>query len=78
MTTEQFRKIQQAHPFQPFRMRMADGRVFDVPHRDFVALSPTGRTVIVFDIEGAASCLDLLLMTEIEIPSPSSPGAGAA
>ena len=39
---------------------MADGRAFDVVHRDFVALSPSGRTVIVFVSEESYSILDLL------------------
>jgi hypothetical protein len=46
---------------------MADGRSFDVKHRDFVARSPSGRTVIVFTSDEGYSVLDLLLMTELEV-----------
>ena len=48
MTAEQFRATLHQQPFRPFTIRMADGRAFEVGHRDFVALSQSGRTVIVF------------------------------
>jgi len=67
MTTEQFRATLQQLPFRPFTIRMADGRSFDVVHRDFVAQSPSGRTVIVFGSDEAYSVLDLLLMSELEV-----------
>jgi len=38
-----------------------------VPHPDFVSMSPTGRTVIVYQEDEEFSILDLLLMTEIRM-----------
>jgi len=67
MTTEQFRATLHQSPFRPFTIRMADGRAFDVAHRDFVALSPSGRTVIVFVSEESYSILDLLLISELDV-----------
>jgi hypothetical protein len=67
MTTEHFRSKLGARPFQPFTIRMADGRTFDIPHPDFAAQSPSGRTVIVFNENDGHSVLDLLLMTELEV-----------
>jgi hypothetical protein len=67
MTTEQFRATLHLQPFRPFTIRMADGRTFDVPHPDFVAQSPSGRTVIVFQADESYSVLDLLLMTELQV-----------
>ncbi len=46
---------------------MADGRAFRVSHPDFVARSPSGRTVVVFDANDNYSVLDLLLMSELEV-----------
>jgi len=54
-------------PFRPFTIRMADGRAFEVSHPDFVAQSPSGRTVIVFQPDESYSVLDLLLMTELQV-----------
>jgi hypothetical protein len=69
MTSEQFKTILRLEPFRPFRIRMADGRSFDVQHPDFIAQSPSGRTVIVFQPDDSYSVLDLLLMSELEVSS---------
>ena len=67
MTTEQFRATLHQQPFRPFTIHMADGRAFEVAHPDFVAQSPSGRTVIVFQSDESYSVLDLLLMSELEV-----------
>ena len=69
MTTEQFRATMRLQPFRPFTIHMVDGRTFDVGHPDFIAQSPTGRTVIVFQTDESYSLLDLLLMSEVEVHS---------
>lgn len=46
---------------------MADGRAFRVADPDFVARSPSGRTVIVFGSDDDYGVLDLLLMSELEV-----------
>ncbi|HEX4145105.1 MAG TPA: hypothetical protein VHY91_16480 [Pirellulales bacterium] len=66
MTTEQFRAALHQQPFRPFTIRMADGRAFEVAQRDFVALSLSGPTVIVFQPDGCYSVLDLLLTSELQ------------
>jgi hypothetical protein len=67
MTTEQFKTTLHLQPFRPFTIRIADGRAFQVTHPDFVARSPSGRTVIVFQPDESYSVLDLLLMTELQV-----------
>jgi len=69
MTTEQFKATLRQQPFRPFTIRMADGRTLNVAHPDFVAQSPSGRTVVVFQPDDSYSVLDLLLMTELEVHS---------
>jgi hypothetical protein len=69
MTSEQFRDLLHKQPFQPFTIRMADGRAFDVPHPDFVAMSRSGRTVVVTQPDEGISILDLLLMSELQVSS---------
>lgn len=72
MTVQQLRAAHRAAPFQPFTVHMADGRSFHVPHPDFLFMSPTGRTVIIFQENEEFSILDLRLMTEIETtPTPT-------
>lgn len=67
MTIQQLRAAYRATPFRPFTLHMADGRSFHVPHPDFLSMSPTGRTVIIYQEGEEFSILDLLLMTEIEM-----------
>ncbi len=67
MTIQQLRTAHRATPFRPFTVHMADGRNFHVPHPDFLSMSPTGRTVIVYQQDDEFSILDLLLMTEIQM-----------
>jgi hypothetical protein len=68
MTIDQFQTVLQQLPFRPFTIRMVDGRAFEVRHRDFVARSESGRTVIVFHSGSENySVLDLLLMSELEV-----------
>lgn len=75
MTTEQLRTARESNPFAPFTIHMADGRSLRVPHRDYLSLSPGGRTVIVYQADEAFSIIDLLLVTELAIeglpPSPN-------
>jgi hypothetical protein len=71
MTIQQLRAALRASPFRPFTIHMADGRLFPIPHPEFLSMSPSGRTVIVYQEDEDFSILDLLLMTEIEMTSAS-------
>ena len=70
MTIQQLRTAHHTAPFRPFTVHMADGRSFHVPHPDFLSMSPTGRTVIIYRENDEFSVLDLLLMTEIHPETP--------
>ncbi|MBX9626819.1 MAG: hypothetical protein K2X82_23665 [Gemmataceae bacterium] len=79
MTVDQLRTAREANPFRPFVLHAAGGRSFRVPHRDYISISPSGRTVIVYQTNDAFSILDLLLITELEVePLPGAPAEGAA
>ena len=47
----------------PFTLRMADGREYVVPHKDYISLPPKGSSVVVYDDEGHFHALPLLTMT---------------
>ena len=49
MTTEQLQQMLHAQPFQPFDIRLADGRSVRVAIVTFSRCSPSGRTVIVYE-----------------------------
>lgn len=54
--------------FQPFTIRLSDGRSFDVPHPDFIAI---GRGVVsVIDHEDGQHTLDALHIASINDVAP--------
>jgi hypothetical protein len=53
---------------------MVDGRSFTVTHPDFVMVSPTGRTAIIFEPDDSYSVVDLMLMNELDVPPPKAAG----
>jgi hypothetical protein len=59
-------------PFQPFSLRLTDGREVPVVHPEFIAIADTGRRVVVFPPKSATwSVIDPLLVVSIEyITSP--------
>ncbi|MEJ2646812.1 MAG: hypothetical protein P8016_00220 [Sedimentisphaerales bacterium] len=53
-------------PFQPFIIHLADGRQIPVRHREFMASSPSGRTIVVYDQDDSFNIIDSLLVTSLE------------
>lgn len=73
MTTEQLHKALRAAPFRPFTLRLADGRGLYVPHPEYVAYSPNGRTAAVVDEDSDFEIIDLLLVVGIDF-KPATKG----
>lgn len=67
MTAQQLEKHWKASPFRPFRVNIADGRSFAVPHRDFIWRHPTGRTVFIATGEDEYEVIDLMMVTTLSI-----------
>lgn len=67
MTIERIREMLGLRPFQPFVMHLADGREIAVQHQEFAALSPTGRTIVVYQPDDSMNIIDLLLVTDLEV-----------
>jgi hypothetical protein len=55
-------------------MHLADGREILVKHREFMAASPAGRTVVVFQPDSVCDIIDLLLVTSLEIKNGKRSG----
>ncbi len=67
MTIEQLRKVHRTQPFEPFVLRTADGREFEVNHPEVLSISPVGRTIVVMTPDGAHDVIDLLLVASLHI-----------
>jgi hypothetical protein len=78
MNVDQIRLAREANPFRPFTVHLADGRSHRVPHRDYLSMSPGGRTVIVYESDEAGHILDSLLITELSLDKPPAPAASAS
>jgi len=72
MTIERIRELWKAEPFRKFIMHLADGREIEVRHREFLAMSPSGRTVVVYQPDDSSNYVDLLLVTDLEIKGNGS------
>lgn len=67
MTSERIRELWKTEPFKKFTMHLADGRKILVHHREFLAISPSGRTVHVYQPDDSLNIVDLLLVTDLEV-----------
>jgi hypothetical protein len=65
MNTSEIRDALNKQPFEPFSLRLADGRRLDVRHREFVAVSRR-RVVVISADDESTSILEPLLIASIE------------
>ena len=63
-------------PFEPFVIRLADGRSLPVPHRDVVALTP--RRVIVGAEDDSWSIVEPLLIVSIDYSGRKGKGGNGS
>lgn len=69
MTAQEVDKLYKARPFRPFIVHLADGRGILVEHPEFMASSPTGRTMVVYQPDGSLDIVDIPLIVDIEVIS---------
>jgi hypothetical protein len=67
MTAKEFRNVFDAQPFRRFTIYLADGRQVSVQHQEFAMLSPSGRTLIVYQEDDSFQVVDLMLATGVEV-----------
>jgi len=73
--TENLQEVIHAAPFRPFALCLADGTRVDVPHPDFIAHPPGGRTAVVVGHDERLHIIDVMLVDKIEIGPPAAAGA---
>jgi hypothetical protein len=56
------REFNHAVPFVPYEIHMASGDTYQVPHPDFISISPRGSYVIIIDAEERPHHLNALLI----------------
>jgi hypothetical protein len=73
MTIEPVRDPYNAAPFKPFIIHLADGRQIPVKHRELMVISPSGRTIVVYQADDTLNIIDLLLVTDLEVRNGKAP-----
>jgi hypothetical protein len=76
MTIDRIRAQVHLNPVRPFTLHRVDDREIYVPHPDFVALGPLGRTILVNRPDESHHIVDLLLVTNLHV-SPASSASGS-
>lgn len=71
MDIQGIREAVRREPFEPFAMRLADGRSLPVPHPEFVAAHP--RRVIVIAEDGSWSVIEPLLIVSLDYDGAGPP-----
>jgi hypothetical protein len=66
MTIDQIRAAHFARPFRPFAMHLADGRVLQIRHPEFLSYFTSGRTVFVVTGNASLERVDALLIVSLE------------
>jgi hypothetical protein len=64
MDLQGLREALRREPFEPFAIRLADGRVLPVPHPEFVAVGP--RRAIVIAQDNSWSVVEPLLIVSLD------------
>lgn len=72
MSAEELRAQIRATPFRPFLLNVADGRRIPVGARDYILVSPTGRTAHVYQRDESYDIVDMLLVTGLSFDVPTA------
>jgi hypothetical protein len=67
MQIRELQSVYRAQPFVPFVIHLADGRQVRVEHPELMALSPTGRSAVVYGKDGAFEIIDVMLVTSLQV-----------
>ena len=72
MRIDDLKKVYQARPFKPFIIRVADGREYQVAHPEFMAISPSGRSLVVYTPEDVFEVIDTMMIASLHVGNGES------
>ena len=64
MDIDGIRQALHKQPFEPFQIRLADGRALAVPHPDFVAVAP--QRIVVVAEDNSWTVIEPLLVVSLD------------
>ena len=62
---------QNAVPFEPYKILLADGRDLLVKHPDFASVSEEEESITTFDENGGVEIVDLALVVSLQYREPN-------
>jgi hypothetical protein len=65
MVIESIREFNRAVPFVPYELRMTSGETHQVPHPDFISVSPRGSFVVIIDRNERPHHLNAILIERV-------------
>ena len=72
MNVEQIKDLNNAQPFRPFTIHSADGCDVTVHHPEFIALAPSGKSMVVYQPDDSFRIIDVRLATALGVTSPEN------
>ena len=67
MHKERITEFIRRQPFQPFDIKMSDGRVYNVDHPEFISVSRSGNVVVYQTMDDRTLFLDMHHITTLEV-----------
>ena len=67
MTAQKLKDLLNSLPFRPFQIYLPSGQSVGVPNRDFAAISPSGRTLVVLGENESETIVDVMLIERVEL-----------
>jgi hypothetical protein len=71
MSADKLRNLLNALPFTPFQVHLPSGKTVTIPARDFAALSPSGRTLVVLGEKETEEVVDVMLIERVQLQGAS-------
>ena len=66
MDPARIRRFLEARPFKPFKLVLPSDRELEVPHPEFMAISPVSTSAVVWRKDGIEELLDLRWVVSVK------------
>ena len=72
MNPDQLERLRTQRPFEPFKIHLSDGVIYDVPSPEYLLRTRSGRSVSVLAEDGETfAIIDMLHVTQLTTASAS-------
>ena len=72
MDLVRIKQFVEARPFRPFKLVLPSDRKLDVPHPEFISISPVGHAAVVWRKDGVEEYIDLRWVISVKTKTNGS------